>query len=124
MPTVMINGAIRQYDKGTTFESIVKEYQPKYNYSIALIYFNGKMRELSRRLEKDGALSFITTSDSAGYNAYVRTAQMMLVKAASEIFGENSKNVHIKIEFSLGNACYCSILGSPSLLPDLRRECI
>ena len=112
MPTVMINGAIRQYDKGTTFESIVKEYQPKYNYSIALIYFNGKMRELSRRLEKDGALSFITTSDSAGYNAYVRTAQMMLVKAASEIFGENSKNVHIKIEFSLGNACYCSILGS------------
>ncbi len=41
----MISGAIRQYDKGTTFESIVKEYQPKYNYSIALVYFNGKMRE-------------------------------------------------------------------------------
>ena len=34
MPTVMINGAIRQYDKGTTFENIVREYQPKYDYSI------------------------------------------------------------------------------------------
>ena len=83
MPTVMINGAIRQYDKGTTFESIVREYQPKYDYSIALVYHNGKMKELSKRLERDGALSFITTSDKAGYNAYVRTAQMMLVKAAS-----------------------------------------
>ena len=43
MPTVMIKGAIHQYDKGTTFESIVKEYQEQYNNSIALIYFNGKM---------------------------------------------------------------------------------
>ena len=96
MPTVMINGAIRQYDKGTTYESIVKEYQPKYNYSIALIYFNGKMCELSKRIEKDGALSFITTSDPAGYNAYVRTAQMMLVKAVSDILGDKSKEADRK----------------------------
>ena len=119
MPTVMINGAIRQYDKGTTFESIVREYQPKYDYSIALVYHNGKMKELSKRLERDGALSFITTSDKAGYNAYVRTAQMMLVKAASEILAETGKRPHIKIEFSLGNACFCSILGGIRSTPDL-----
>jgi uridine kinase len=115
----MINGAIRQYDKGTTFEAVVREYQPKYNYSIALVYFNGKMRELSKRLEKDGVLSFITTADNSGHNAYVRTAQMMLVKAASEILGEAGKNSHIKIEFSLGNACFCSILGGIRSTPDL-----
>ncbi len=119
MPTVMINGAIRQYDKGTTFESIVREYQPKYNYSIALVYFNGKMKELSKRLERDGALSFITTSDSAGHNAYVRTAQMMLLKAVSEILGETGKEARIKIEFSLGNACFCSILGGIRTNPEL-----
>ena len=119
MPTVMINGAIRQYDKGTTFEAVVREYQPKYNYSIALVYFNGKMRELSKRLERDGVLSFITTADNSGHNAYVRTAQMMLVKAASEILGEAGKNSHIKIEFSLGNACFCSILGGIRSTPDL-----
>ena len=122
MPTVMINGAIRQYDKGTTFESIVKEYQPKYNYSIALVYFNGKMRELSKRLERDGALSFITTSDNAGHNAYIRTAQMMLVKAVSEILGEAGKDARIKIEFSLGNACFCSILGGIRSTPDLAEK--
>lgn len=121
MPTVMINGAIRQYDKGTTYETIVKEYQPKYNNSIALVYFNGKMRELSRRLEKDGVLSFITTSDNAGHNAYVRTAQMMLIKAASEILGETETGAaaRVKIEFSLGNACFCSILGGIRATPEL-----
>ncbi|MDO5133513.1 MAG: nucleoside kinase [Eubacteriales bacterium] len=119
MPTVMINGAIRQYDKGTTFESIVKEYQPKYNYSIALVYFNGKMKELTKRLEKDGVLSFITTADSAGHNAYVRTAQMMLVKAVADILSEKGKEAHLKIEFSLGNACYCSLMGGIRATPDL-----
>ena len=121
MPTVMINGAIRQYDKGTTFEAIVREYQPKYNYSIALVYHNGKMRELSKRLERDGALSFITTADKPGHNAYVRTAQMMLVKAASEILadaGDAGRNTHIKIEFFLGNACFCSMLGGLRATPD------
>ena len=122
MPTVMINGAIRQYDKGTTYESIVKEYQPKYNYTIALIYFNGKMCELSKRIERDGALSFITTSDPAGHNAYVRTAQMMLVKAVADILGDKSREARIKIELSLGNARFCSILGGMRATPELAEK--
>ena len=57
MPTVMINGAIRQYDKGTTFENIVREYQPKYDYSIALVYFNGKMvkKSVIKKLKAEAA---------------------------------------------------------------------
>ena len=109
MPTVMIKGNIHQYDKGTTFETIVKEYQKQYNNSIALIYFNGKMRELNKRLERDGAISFITTAESAGHNSYVRTAQMMLVKAVRDILKEQGNSVHVKIEFALGNAFYCSV---------------
>ena len=109
MPTVMIKGAIHQYDKGVTFESIVKEYQEQYNNSIALIFFNGKMKELNKRLERDGVISFITTKDSAGHNAYVRTAQMLLVKAVRDILKEQGNTVHVKIEFALGNAIYCSV---------------
>ena len=111
MPTVMIKGAIQQFEKGTTFESIVKSYQEQYNNSIALVFFNGKMRELNKRLEKDGVISFITTSDSAGHNAYVRTAQMMLVKAVRDIMKDKGNSVHIKIEFALGNAFFCSVHG-------------
>ena len=111
MPTVMIKGAIQQYDRGTTFESIVKKYQPQYNNSIALIFFNGKMKELNKRLEKDGVISFITTKDSAGYNSYVRTAEMMIVKAVRDIMKDHGNSVHVKIEFTLGNAFYCSVHG-------------
>ena len=111
MPTVMIKGAIQQYDRGTTFENIVKKYQPQYNNSIALVFFNGKMKELNKRLEKDGVISFITTKDSAGYNSYVRTAEMMIVKAVRDIMKDHGNNVHVKIEFTLGNAFYCSVHG-------------
>ena len=101
MPTVMIKGAIRQYDKGTTFETIVREFQEQYNNSIALVFFNGKMRELNKRLERDGVISFI--------NSYVRTAQMMLVKAVRDVLKEQGNTVRVKIEFALGNAFYCSM---------------
>ena len=111
MPTVAIKGTIQQYDKGTTFENIVKKYQEQYNNSIALIFFNGKMKELSKRLERDGAISFITTRDSAGHNSYVRTAQMMLVKAVRDIMKDLGNDIHVKTEFALGNAFYCSVHG-------------
>ena len=109
MPTVMIKGAIRQYDKGTTFETIVREFQEQYNNSIALVFFNGKMRELNKRLERDGVISFITTRENAGHNSYVRTAQMMLVKAVRDVLKEQGNTVRVKIEFALGNAFYCSV---------------
>lgn len=111
MPTVMVGGEIRQYDKGTTYETIVREFQDKYDGSIALVYFNGKMRELNKRLEKDGVLSFITTKDNAGHNAYVRTAHMMLVRAVKNVLGEKGGSARVKIEFALGNAYYCSVSG-------------
>ena len=122
MPTVMIKGAIHQYDKGTTFESIVKEYQEQYNNSIALIYFNGKMKELNKRLEKDGVVSFITTGDNAGHNSYVRTAQMMLVKAVRDVMKERGNKVHVKIEFALGNAVYCPVHGGIRVTDEFARH--
>ncbi len=115
MPTVMINGQIKQYAKGTTYEKIASEYQEQYNNTIALVYFNGKMRELTKRLEKDGALNFITTKEGPGHSAYVRTAHMIMVKALHNVLVsrrmQEEKTAHLKVEFSLGNAFYCSVLG-------------
>ncbi|MBR3366859.1 MAG: nucleoside kinase [Lachnospiraceae bacterium] len=116
MPTVMVGGKIRQFEKGTTFENVVREFQPQYNNSIALVYFNGKLCELCKRLEKDGAVTFVTTADEKGHRAYVRTAHMMLVKAVRNILGEAGRTAHVKIEFTLGNAYYCSLKGTP--VPD------
>lgn len=122
MPTVFVNGRQRQFDKGTTFEKVVEEFQPKYKGTIALIYFNGKMRELNKRLEKDGVITLITMKDPAGHSAYCRTATMILVKAASEIARERGTAFHIKVEFTLGNAYYCSVLGDCEVTDELVEE--
>jgi hypothetical protein len=54
-------------------------------------------------------ISFITTRENAGHNSYVRTAQMMLVKAVRDVLKEQGNTVRVKIEFALGNAFYCSV---------------
>lgn len=118
MPTVFVDGHERQYDKGTSYEKIVEEFQPKYHDTIALVYFNGKMRELNKRLEKDGVVSLITTKDSAGHAAYCRTATMIMVRAASELAKEMERTFRVKVEFTLGNAYYCSILGDEIEITD------
>ena len=122
MPTIMIRGAKTQYDKGVTYETIAKDFQSKYKNRIALVYFNGKMRELHRKVSGDGVLSFITTGDSSGHKAYSRTASMMLVKALSNIAGDKSRDVHLKFEFSLGNASYCSVFGDIAVDEELAQK--
>ena len=122
MPTIMINGAIRQYDKGTTYEKVVAEFQPQYNNSIALVFFNGKMKELTKRVERDGVINFITTRDSAGHNTYIRTAQMMLIKAAKNVLGNTEKKIRIVIDFAVGNAIYCRVIGGIRVTPELARK--
>ena len=109
MPAVFINGQKRNYEKGTTFEKIVDEFQPMYDNGIALVYFNRKMRELNKKLDKDGVISLITTKDSAGHLAYVRTATLMLVKTIWDLTG---RSLQVKVEFTLGDGYFCTLHGT------------
>ncbi|WP_130836581.1 nucleoside kinase [Lachnoclostridium sp. Marseille-P6806] len=108
MPALMIDGFTRSYERGTSYEAIAGEYQEAYQNTIALVFVNGKMRELTKRADRDGVLSFITTRDPIGYKTFCRTAQMMLVKAVWDLCGPA---VHVKIEFSVGNGYFCSLRG-------------
>ena len=67
MPTIIIRGEKKEYTKGTTFEKIAEEYQVAYTDRIGLVIFNGKIRELMKKVEKDGVLSFITMKDAIGH---------------------------------------------------------
>ncbi len=118
MPTVFVNGKQRQYEKGTTFEKIVEEFQPQFHNQIALVSFNQKVRELNKRLDRDGVISLVTTKNPTGYRAFVRTATLMLVKTVAELGGEG--RLHTRMEFSLGNAYFCTIHGE--LTPELEAQ--
>ena len=119
MPTIMIGGAKTQYEKGTTFETIAKEYQNRYDSGIALVLFNRKMRELTKKVTGDGVLTFLTMRDDAGHKTYVRTAQMMLIRSLANILGEKSDETRIKIEFAIGNAYYCTLHGREQVTEEL-----
>ena len=87
MPKLTINGEVKEYDKGTTFETIAKEYQPKYKHQIVAVVYGTRIRELMKKVDRDEELSFITTEDEIGNNTYTRTALMMLIKAVRDISG-------------------------------------
>ena len=46
MITVTIHGVQKQYEQGTSFETIATEYQEEYDGLIAVAAVNGKIKEL------------------------------------------------------------------------------
>lgn len=111
MPKITINGAEKDYEKGTTFEEIAKEYQKYYDDRIAAVTFNGKIRELMKTVKKDGVLSFITFKDNIGFKTMRRTGLMILIKAVIDVTGGSKNGVSLKAEFTIGNGLYCTIRG-------------
>ena len=73
MPILTINGERKEYPKGTLYAQIAKEYQPQTKYDILLVEAGGKLLELSRPVEKDCTLNFITAKDTPGIKAYERS---------------------------------------------------
>jgi uridine kinase len=109
MANITINGVTKEYQEGTTFEEIAKEYQKDYDHRIAAVIFNDKIRELMKKVKKDGELSFVTFGDNIGYKTMRRTAVMMLIKAVSDV--ADNKDVKTRVEFTIGTGIYCTILG-------------
>ena len=115
---VTIGGEVREYDKGTTFEEIAGEYQKDYKEQIALAVRNGKIRELFKKVDRDCTLEFLTLSDDAGHKSYIRSATMILMKAITEVVGQDNIE-KIKVEFAIGNGYYCSTKGSFTVTEEL-----
>ena len=114
MVTVTIDGERRQFEEGTTYETIVREYQEKYNNRIALVTVNGKIRELFKRVKKDCEVSFFTISDAVGHKSYVRTAIMLMIRAMQDVVEEGGLE-KVKVEFAIGSGYYCSVKGKVRL---------
>lgn len=108
MVTVKIDGENKQYEKGISYEKIAQEYQSRYGGLIGLVMVDGKIRELSKTLERDCTVSFLLFGDSIGHKTYVRTAVMLMLKAVHDVLGVSSVQ-KCKVEFSVGNGYYCSM---------------
>ena len=118
MITVTINGEKREYEAGTSYETIARDYQEQYSSQIALVTVNGKIRELFKKLKKDCEISFFTVSDGIGHKSYVRTAVMLMIKALRDVAGTDRLE-RVRVEFAIGAGYYCSMKGDLELNEEL-----
>ena len=121
MITVTIKGEKREYEAGTSYETIARDYQEQYSSQIALVTVNGKIRELFKKMKKDCEISFFTVSDGIGHKSYVRTAVMLMIKALRDVAGTDRLE-RVKVEFAIGAGYYCSIKGDLELNEELIKK--
>lgn len=118
MAKITIDGVTGEYPDGMTYEEIADAYQDRYENTIALVLEDGKIRELIKTVHKDCNLSFLTLKDSIGHKAYVRTAVMVLLRAAADVIPE----ANIKVEFAIGPGYYCDVRMEKKLTEDMVKQ--
>ena len=107
---IKVGKKTKKYPEGTTFEEIAKDFKDDFTSDIAIAIFNGKMKELAKKLDADGVIEFLDVKDGTGYRTFKRTAVLMFMKACSDVIGEDKIN-KIKLEFSVNTGYYFSCDG-------------
>lgn len=111
MYKVTIDGVVKEYPKGTTFEQIVEPYQEQYGNLIAVVAVDGKIRELFKEVNRDCNVTFFTLKDDVGYKTYVRTATMLFLKSVFDLFGPDAAK-KCRVEYAIGHGLYISAVGT------------
>lgn len=112
-----IEGEIKEYPIGTTYGEIAAEYQSRYEDDILLVLFNYKLRELGKRVKKDGTLEFITARQEPGKKTYRRCVSLLMQKAVDSLYGKDG--VSVQIRHSLGQGYYCVLKGNTRPVSEL-----
>ncbi len=105
MVTVTVEGVQRQVPRGTTYETVVQEFQPQYDNMIAVVAANGRIRELFKKINRDCTVTFFTLQDDVGHKTYVRTATMLFFKAVFDVFGAVCAQ-NCRVEFAVGHGYF------------------
>lgn len=104
---VEIDGIVKEYPKGTKLLTMSREYTPKDGGDFILAMVNNKLRELTKKVEKDCKIRFVTTSEDAGHKTYTRGMILVFMKAIYSIVGRENIT-KVSVEYSLQDGIYCS----------------
>ena len=118
MAFVTIGGEIKEYELGTTYREIASEYQSQYEDDIVLVFVDGKLAELHKRVAQDCTLEFVTTREKPGMQTYHRSAILVMLKAFYEVVGAE-KIEKLSIDFSLGKGLFVFPKGDFTLNQEL-----
>lgn len=109
--TVTIEGKEYTYEKGTSYRRIAEDFKNSRDHDIVLVTVDGRLRELHHCLKKNCEITFVTTADKIGENAYRRSMLLMMLKAVYHTAGHENVE-HVRVQFAVGNGLYCTISGN------------
>ena len=125
MCTAYIGNEEKVYEKGTTYEQIAAEYQKQYADDIVLVFSDGKLQELPKKIKPRCRIEFVTTASAVGIATYRRSMCLLLVKAIYDVAGRE-KVEKVRIQFSVSKGYYCTVKGefeiTEEFLADVRRK--
>ena len=102
---VTIGDEVRAYPAGTAFRDIARDFQDRYPSDILLVERGGKLCELSKTLDRDCELKFLTIRDKPGEQTYERSAIFLLLKAFYDVAGRERVE-RVSVEYSLSHALF------------------
>lgn len=115
---ITVNQQVKEYKKNTTLYEISKDFQTLYSYDIILAMIDNKLHELSKKINCDCEVEFLTIQDDAGHKTYVRGLTLVMLKAIYSQIGREHLG-KVCVEYSLGNGLYCEIDSKISLTQEL-----
>lgn len=122
---VTIDGVTKEYEQGTTYLEISKEYQSQFKHEIILVLMNGRLRELFKTLKEDCTIQFITLGEDAGRKTYVRGLIFVMLRAIYRVLGHDNID-EVRVEHSIGSGLYCELDGKvtvdASLMEQVKEE--
>lgn len=121
MFTVTIEDEKKQYEEGTLLESIAKEYQPKYKNKLVLAKVNGKLAELTKKLDRDCTIEFLGTNTVCGMDTYRRSAVLIMIKSFYDVCGAE-KIQKLTVDYSLSKGYYCKLEGESKISEELLKK--
>ena len=92
-------------EKKTTYLSLARKVQDKYDAPIILARVGQKLVELNKEVGDDAAsrgpveLTFITTKERDGHKTYERGATMLFLRAVNRVLGK--KIGKLKLEYAI-----------------------
>lgn len=92
-----------EIEKTMRLEDIIKTYDS--NQSIYAGIVDGKLCELTYRIEKNASIEWVKKDSMIGKQIYERTLTFVFIVAVKQLF----KNANIHIEFTFQDGLYCSI---------------
>ena len=119
--TVTMKNGEYKVTRGTKLSEFAKRFENEYVHDIILARRDGNLCELSKTLDKDCELEFLTTADKDGNRTYIRGMFFMMICAIYKVFGKEKVN-KVRIEHAIGNGYYGEIDGNVKLTEETAQE--